>query len=338
MLMTSRSTRTLFSVYIILLHVFMFSHAFGARRPSRPPSRKWRRRFDAGRRIILGNHTSPRPRRLDHARVAIDAIDAIIDLSRVVRSRRAPSRRRGRRASSQLSLRKHRRRRLAVDARVARASRHRTLAPRLDRRHESVPVRETRDDVDVRDRDRGRRGERARVSPRPRTREISRLMACSLGEPATTLVVFEEGCVGDWSTFMDGAVREAEVMCEEMTDGEVDGGGVSSAGGVDGESACGNYTSRSPLPTVHLLRAVDVDRAETSWYRDEDREDIRERNVEYLSALGLTELKRSDCTRLSGETRRDDATRCDAWGIEARLTSASTVHIHCELTMRAHVD
>ena len=29
MLMTSRSTRTLFSVYIILLHVFMFSHAFG---------------------------------------------------------------------------------------------------------------------------------------------------------------------------------------------------------------------------------------------------------------------------------------------------------------------
>ena len=39
---------------------------------------------------------------------------------------------------------------------------HRTLAPRLDRRHESVPVRETRDDVDVRDRDRGRRGERER--------------------------------------------------------------------------------------------------------------------------------------------------------------------------------
>lgn len=29
MLMTSRTTRTLFSVYIILLHVFMFSHAFG---------------------------------------------------------------------------------------------------------------------------------------------------------------------------------------------------------------------------------------------------------------------------------------------------------------------
>ena len=29
MLMTSRSSRTLFSVYIILLHVFMFSHAFG---------------------------------------------------------------------------------------------------------------------------------------------------------------------------------------------------------------------------------------------------------------------------------------------------------------------
>ena len=69
----------------------------------------------------------------------------------------------------------------------------------------------------------------------------------------------------------------------------------------DGESACGNYTSRSPLPTVHLLRAVDVDRAETSWYRDEDREDIRERNVEYLSALGLTELKRR-FARLYGET------------------------------------
>ena len=140
-------------------------------------------------------------------------------------------------------------------------------------------------------------GEYARVV----TREISRLMACSFGEPATTLVVFEEGCVEDWSTFMDGAVREAEVMCEEMTDGEVTVVAFHPRAAFDGESACGNYTSRSPLPTVHLLRAVDVDRAETSWYRDEDREDIRERNVEYLSALGLTELKRR-FARLYGET------------------------------------
>ena len=131
-------------------------------------------------------------------------------------------------------------------------------------------------------------GEYARVV----SREISRLMACSFGEPATTLVVFENGCEDDWSSFMDGAVREAEALCEEMTDGEVTVVPFHPRATFDGESACGNYTSRSPLPTVHLLRAVDVDRAEASWYRDEDREDIRERNVEYLSATGLTELKR----------------------------------------------
>ena len=59
----------------------------------------------------------------------------------------------------------------------------------------------------------------------------------------------------------------------------------------EGDEA-GDFTSKSPWATIHLLRQCDIDRAEESWYRDEGREDIRERNVEYLRALGIKELSR----------------------------------------------
>jgi hypothetical protein len=39
------------------------------------------------------------------------------------------------------------------------------------------------------------------------------------------------------------------------------------------------------------LRQCDIERAEESWYLDESRVDIRERNLEYLRGLGERALR-----------------------------------------------
>jgi len=123
--------------------------------------------------------------------------------------------------------------------------------------------------------------------------ETARLMACSTREPATTLCVLDEDDVNaSFEVFMEGPVRLAEDLCEELSDGEVTVVPFHpKADWGEGDEA-GDFTSKSPWATIHLLRQCDIDRAEESWYRDEGREDIRERNVEYLRAVGLAELKR----------------------------------------------
>ena len=125
------------------------------------------------------------------------------------------------------------------------------------------------------------------------TRETARLMACSTREPATTLCVLDEEDVNaSFEAFMEGPVRLAEDLCEELSDGAVTVVPFHpKADWGEGDEA-GDFTSKSPWATIHLLRQCDIDRAEESWYRDEGREDIRERNVEYLRAVGLDELKR----------------------------------------------
>ena len=123
-------------------------------------------------------------------------------------------------------------------------------------------------------------------------RETRRLAACARDESATTLIVFANGW-DDWDGFMRGPVREAEDACAATTDGEtVTVVPFHPLATFDGESEASNYTSRSPFPTIHLLRACDIERAEDTWYRLEEREDIRERNAEYLEALGVNELRR----------------------------------------------
>ena len=135
-------------------------------------------------------------------------------------------------------------------------------------------------------------------------RETSRLMACAKDAPATTLVVLEDDArwlgADGWSAFMDGPVARAEEICERLSGVDVmvvpfhphaawDAGDDDDGDGIEEE--LGDYTSRSPAPTVHLLRKCDVDNAETTWYRVQGREDIRERNVEYLRAMGLESLR-----------------------------------------------
>ena len=60
----------------------------------------------------------------------------------------------------------------------------------------------------------------------------------------------------------------------------------------------GSYTNRSPYPTVHLLRSVDVSRAVDAH---PDTESIPEANIERLRAVGA---KR--CSRGSGNSRRGE--------------------------------
>lgn len=124
--------------------------------------------------------------------------------------------------------------------------------------------------------------------------ECERLLACPRSTPATTLVVLaEDAGAREWDAFASGAVAEAEDVCASMTYGEVTVVPFHPGATFEGESECGNYTARSPYPTVHLLRQCDIDKAEDSWYREEGREDIRLRNAEYLNALGIEELRRA---------------------------------------------
>ena len=134
-------------------------------------------------------------------------------------------------------------------------------------------------------------------------RETCRLTACAKDAPATTLVVLEDDArwlgADGWMAFMDGPVARAEETCERLSGEEVmvvpfhPHATWSDDDDDDDDMAeePGDYTSRSPSPTVHLLRKCDVDNAETTWYRAQGREDIRERNVEYLRAMGLASLR-----------------------------------------------
>ena len=86
---------------------------------------------------------------------------------------------------------------------------------------------------------------------------------------------------------MRGPVREAEDACAATTDGEtVTVVPFHPLATFDGESEASNYTSRSPFPTIHLLRACDIERAEDTWYRLEEREDIRERQRRVFRGVG----------------------------------------------------
>jgi uncharacterized protein len=121
--------------------------------------------------------------------------------------------------------------------------------------------------------------------------EASRLMRAPTSSPHTTLLVLEEDV--SWEEFMDGPAAACARACERATGDEVTVVPFHPEATFDGENACGNFTSRSPHATVHLLRKVDIERAENAWYVDEEREDIRLRNVEYLNALGVDELRRA---------------------------------------------
>ncbi|WP_295525421.1 DUF1415 domain-containing protein [uncultured Pseudacidovorax sp.] len=51
----------------------------------------------------------------------------------------------------------------------------------------------------------------------------------------------------------------------------------------EGEGALGNFSNRSPHPTLHLLREASIDRAVEAF---PDAADIFERNIDTLEALG----------------------------------------------------
>lgn len=106
-------------------------------------------------------------------------------------------------------------------------------------------------------------------------------------------IVFENGWNDDWEGFMCGLVCEVEDVCEAMTGGEtVIVVSFYSFVVFDGESEVLNYMLRSLFLMVYLFCVCDIERVEDMWYCLEEREDIRERNVEYLEALGVRELRR----------------------------------------------
>jgi len=126
-------------------------------------------------------------------------------------------------------------------------------------------------------------------------RETARLASAPTDTFATTLVVLNDVKWFDcksWDAFMTVAVARAETVCEGASgDAVVVVPFHPLATWDDDELDLGHYTSRSPLPTVHLLRQSDIERAEAKWYRQEGRADIRERNVEYLRALGADAVR-----------------------------------------------
>lgn len=115
-------------------------------------------------------------------------------------------------------------------------------------------------------------------------RELEDLVALPARERDTTLLVIPHG-MEDFLTFNDLVARAGRIVRKRRLEGVVQ---VASfhprfvfAGAA--EDDLGNWTNRSPWPTLHLLREESIDRAVAAF---PDAAAIYEANIETLRRLG----------------------------------------------------
>jgi uncharacterized protein len=115
--------------------------------------------------------------------------------------------------------------------------------------------------------------------------ELTRLRDADPGEIDTTLVIHPFALVDflDFNDFLD----VAEATLDEMgLEGKIQIASFHPRYQFAGTEAgdMGNFTNRSPYPTLHLLREASIDRAVDAF---PDAADIFERNIETMHRLGL---------------------------------------------------
>ncbi len=116
--------------------------------------------------------------------------------------------------------------------------------------------------------------------------EELRLLQASDPEQVDTTLLVHPGVLGDFYDYNDFLGSAEALVADLGLEGELQ---VASfhpdyrfAGTADDD--IGNYTNRSPFPTLHLLREASIDRAVAAY---PDPGVIVERNIATLEALGL---------------------------------------------------
>ena len=112
-----------------------------------------------------------------------------------------------------------------------------------------------------------------------------------LSEPSTTLIAvpYVQALADDFVLFLAVAERCEEILEDKGVTDKVQLATFHPEYQFAGEEVGdpGSYTNRSPYPTVHLLRSVDVSRAVDAH---PDTESIPEANIERLRAVGRKAL------------------------------------------------
>ena len=118
-----------------------------------------------------------------------------------------------------------------------------------------------------------------------------RWRAPGLSEPSTTLIAvpYVRALADDFVLFLAVAERCEEILEDKGVTDKVQLATFHPEYQFAGEEVGdpGSYTNRSPYPTVHLLRSVDVSRAVDAH---PDTESIPEANIERLRAVGRKTL------------------------------------------------
>jgi hypothetical protein len=120
--------------------------------------------------------------------------------------------------------------------------------------------------------------------------ELDLLAAADPAEIETTLLIHPE-LLPDFEEFNEFMAIAEQAVAEHDLDGVIQIASFHPAFRfADTEpDDIGNYTNRSPYPTLHLIREASIERAVASY---PDPDDIYKRNIETMRKLGHEGLKR----------------------------------------------
>lgn len=130
--------------------------------------------------------------------------------------------------------------------------------------------------------------------------ELLALHATDRARPATTFVLLAHAELASFEAYMEAVAPLAQSLASELTDGAIQ---VvlfhPHAAWGDGDESlrdAADFSTRSPVPMLHLLRDSDVVGAEAAWVRQHadaaEVPDIQQANAAWLRGIGYEEAER----------------------------------------------
>jgi len=128
--------------------------------------------------------------------------------------------------------------------------------------------------------------------------EVERLARLDPDEPATTFILLPDEAIADFDEYMERIARPAEELADQASGGSVQVVFFHprASWGDAAESDAAQYTTRSPVPMLHLLRSRDIERAEDAWVAQHEHArggipDIQAVNAAYLRGIGTARAR-----------------------------------------------
>lgn len=121
--------------------------------------------------------------------------------------------------------------------------------------------------------------------------ELQHLRAVDSSSEATTLIILTGATFASFESLMS-YLPDAQALADATQAGEDDAVQLlpfhpDASYSEDGVHDPADFSTRSPLPLLHLLREADVAKAEEAWVAGaEGANTIQERNAAYLRGLG----------------------------------------------------